>query len=1168
MSNPTSSNHLIEPSTYLPWSVEVVTAVPNAIMRMNDNEEPRKKRKKTATVLDSSRVSTGAVCPGWICLASSKGTLYIWPTNSSSNVNTTSIPMSPPAGAKKVGVEPPKYSLTLFHPSLTSSSGSGTPKRPPLVAITPAANDAVNVYAANPTTGSVIVWKVQQEDVRLFMTNPRTVNYAQTTMDLERAHDDGDDKQQKATSSAEDEYVTSLTVLNRQLIVLGTSKGGIFCCNQTTIPLSLHSQRMSANRSSRKSIVGLFFGGDGDSHPDPNRDSSPSMFHLPIPCAQEGASEFLSISEEGSIWHWRILPTVAASHRATTEALSVTSLKELFQENHTQSTTLGRVVPLQAKCLGNRIHVLVRTMHGGDDQTSENRLYWVRLMLDNSGKKAQVSWVDAQWLNRFPAPQDVNVMGLVLCENEMSYAAFHQKSGGVGGTVIVMALSDAPDELDEESATIYEVDLPMTEVPALLPRTFTNDVVTHGVTVFARSGLGLRIRVLPPSASSAMSPRSAARSNPMAVLKLTTHLRSAFAMAYQHQDVTNSNRPTLPPSLSEASSVDIEEAAIVAATQLHHKKDGWSATTVSVNDLEYHLAFIQWLRQNGLYRSFSNYGKWRLLALGQELAAFLELVAPTLSSNSSEWEQEQFSQLDLSRGVAVWLKQQLHMVLRQQDSHHYSLWCGWFSTAMATAMTYREERANISYDIPLNSKPPMVGSNSDDNQSTKVPVWTSHPVLQDIFGDLLQHWKMQKNVQVLPPKTVEVIITTALESFADSAASLNSERATGMYAQIKAMSIPLIRTLHPPLQGVPKKEQASKDDILAFQLSVQHDYYEAICEIAHDHENKHDKAHFRLEPLLQSSTQCQSTDYESGLSFGQFVLQWYSSRGLFGHTILYGRQCPEQDLNYILRNEERLRQYQWIQAIHRGDFDSAATSLLSQSDKSHQVTLSQTKLSLSLAKLANNVVLKESQSQQAAGESREQTIDNRLELVGVQKELLGDGESHSEEHLWSANRLLSLALDKADQTISSTSAKPKEDAIRYCYLGLLTCLTYENKDNQRRNAAQVWAKSIEVDWDSLWKDWFRSSNNLSSTVLAETVLDNTVFGGLLRECSDDQEAFAPVTYSSQMEYDILDRLGLSGSQGADALRRLLYNVATTFKDTETQEGEEGEPMEEDAIMVA
>ena len=131
------------------------------------------------------------------------------------------------------------------------------------------------------------------------------------------------------------------------------------------------------------------------------------------------------------------------------------------------------------------------------------------------------------------------------------------------------------------------------------------------------------------------------------------------------------------------------------------------------------------------------------MALGQEVAAFLELVAPTMSSTSSnEWEQEQFANLDLSRGVVIWLKQPLENVLRQQDMNRYSLWCGWFSTAMATAMTYREERSKAPYDIPPTDMPPMVGSNDNDSDSTKVPVWTSHPVLQSVFGDLLvPHYK-------------------------------------------------------------------------------------------------------------------------------------------------------------------------------------------------------------------------------------------------------------------------------------------------------------------------------------------------------------------------------------------------------------------------------------------
>jgi hypothetical protein len=499
---------------------------------------------------------------------------------------------------------------------------------------------------------------------------------------------------------------------------------------------------------------------------------------------------------------------------------------------------------------------------------------------------------------------------------------------------------------------------------------------------------------------------------------------------------------------------------------------------------------------------------------------------------------------------------------------HYQLWCGWFSTALATAMTYREERAAGLYDIAAAERPPMVSSSSGEGDHTsKVPVWTSHPVLQEVFKQLLNHWKKnpkQKSMQVLPPKTVEVIVKAALESFADSASSLRTNEALGDYSGVKELSIPVIRTLHPPL---PSQEPSNRDDLLAFQLAIRHDYYDGICKIAFDHETKDDTNHFRLETLLQSTSQCQSIDYETGCTFGQFVLQWHADRELYGHTIMFGRLCPNADLLNIFAREEGMRRHQWIESVYKGDYDGAASALISRTEKTHQATLSETKWALCMAKLSNQVVLKECPSKEAHAKLRDRKIDNKLELVGVQKELLEEGisglsKSQSEQHLWSAHRLLDLAMDKVDRATASGNKSRRENATRYCYLALLICITYDDLESQRRHAARVWAKSITVDWDNnLWTDWIQNENDLGSPELAETVLDKTVFGGLLKDCAEE-DALGPVTFSSEtMEREILEHLGLVGS--TESLRRLLFNVATYYRASSARE----EMQEDDTDVI-
>ena len=1198
---------LISPSTYRPWSVEIASAVPVSIARMNEStDEPRRKKTRMTTLLDASRITAGAVCPGWACLGSSKGYVYVWstsPINSttatttisssgSGSNNTNNALLSPgkhPHHQARAVIGAPKSSVTLFHPELAAPASSNNNNnnngdednnsKPMLMALTPASADAVFVYALQPASTSVFVWKVTLDHVlkasTLSLTN--MIGYATTTLPLQLQDDDDDDDDDDSADgrhpSGEDEYVTSLTVLDRHMIVMGTSRGGLICGTQTTIPVSLQAQRMSPTLPSANSRFSLmnFFSSLQQERDSNSNDGSANKFCVRLDPEdweegmngndEEETTELLAFSYLGTIVKWSITPTVAGSHRVLSEAKYVTSLPELMQE-HLGLDENHDTEPLAVERMGNRLHVIVRTtpkgtvMGGGDA-----RMYWVRLHVESSHPRDethQIHWVDCQWLNRFPAPHDVSVMGLVLSKNDLAYAAFHQGSGGVTSSVIVMALSESPDASDtsENATAIYEVDLPVNEVPALLPNTFTNDVVTHGCCVLARSGLGIRVRALPPASPATLSPRAAKRANPSAVLKLINHMRSSFQLAYQNQD--GSTGTALPPSLLEASPVDLEEAIIALATQLHVQQSsdgaGWSivSSALSSSGLEWHLAFINWLRQGGLYRFLTSYGKWRLLSLGQEVAAYQELISPTLASMTSDWEHDQFENLTLSNGgVAAWLKATLEVVLQTVNVEHYQLWCGWFSSALATAMTFREEQSLTPYDITSGSHPPpAVGSMNREENAARVPVWTSDSILQEIFGILFQYWNRNpKQYHILPSKTVEVCIRAGLIAFEDAAKSVPSEETDGRYSAIKKMSIPLLRTLHPMEQLAPPRPNKMTDDNLAFELAVRHEYYEGLCEIAHDHECKPDTNQFRLEPLLQSTSHCQSTDYDTDYNFGEFVMRWFANRELYGHTIVYGRLCPDSDLQQVLKSDERLHSHRWIQDVHKFDFNGATSSLMATAENTASVTLDEINWNLSMAKLANRVVKLEgstNRQQMQSVNEREKKIESNLELVGLQKELLkGEPDSQQNSHFWSASRLLDLALQKVDQA-SSDGISSKKDVVRLCVIGLIVSGTFQDPVERRDCAVQFWTKSIQADWVSEWAAWVRNEDDLSSSTLARTVLDSTVFGGLLRECDD--AALHAVKFSSEMMLEITENLGMARGGGRESLRRLLSSVLTSNED--------------------
>jgi hypothetical protein len=282
----TGLGQLIKPSAYLPWSVEIVTAVPVSIMRFGEDVEPKKKKKRMTTALDTAQINAGAVCRGWACLASPKGSVYVWPVGADS-YDAESLTASP---AKKGGIDPPKGCVALFHPSLLPPTNvdPSFENRPLLLALTPALNDgAVFVYACHPAHEYLLAWKVTHDDVKKATTTQRVPgHYAQVQLPLNRNDDDDEDDNDNREP---DETVVSLTVVDRQMVVLGTSSGGLILCTQSTVPVALQAQRLIPPKS-RKSF-GSFLFSSSKNDDLTSASSSQIIFSLPLPSTGEDSME-------------------------------------------------------------------------------------------------------------------------------------------------------------------------------------------------------------------------------------------------------------------------------------------------------------------------------------------------------------------------------------------------------------------------------------------------------------------------------------------------------------------------------------------------------------------------------------------------------------------------------------------------------------------------------------------------------------------------------------------------------------------------------------------------------------------------------------------------------------------------------------------------------------
>ena len=987
---------LIRPSPHIPWSVDVVSAVPKDLVEK------------------LPLAAAGASCGAWACLALRDGYFRVWQPRTKS--------LSEP-------LEPSKEYVKLYLPDLMCSD-----EETPLVALQSVDRDSALMYAAHPTSGILVLCKISRKDLKTKLPMPRPHTKVRIPMD-----------------KAEGETLTTLTA-QEGMVALGTAHGTVYWVTHTSVPVGLHVQKVeqSAGLLSR-----IFSTGD-------SRKSAVAAI-LPL-----DATEFLVLTKSGIVFQWKVTPTVASSHHAFFQATSLGNIAQDHGEIRHPS-----VVCAQMASDKETFHCLVTCGNGNDD---ESTLQWLDLHF-SSGK---LVLQHAKWLSRFADPTKVEVTGLACADNGNAYAAFSYNQGAV----IVMVLL-------REEGILQEVDLPMTQVPSLLPNMLVKDMVTHGCSAICSSGIGVRVRFLPQDVS-ALPPtkRTKFGSNPSVVQTLVSHLRSVFWQSYQELDHLQ-----LPPSLTKATLENLEEAIVAFCTELQYKGDASSAQ----NPLEWHKALIKLLQEGGLYRSLSYKARWRLLSIGQELAVFFSLPR---SSRSSEWHVQQFANLQ-SHEICDWLLD-LQTSEIQGGWEHAATWNEWLCASLEAATAYREEFANPFYDVVA--------------ENPQAPMWTSTPALQTVLLRQMEHWKRDPTAVELAH--VESVVRTALISYSESYKE-EDENSKSRYAKVKTLAISLLRLV------------SKGDDELAFDLSIQYNYFEGLCQMSIDHEKKRDGKSYSLDPLFATM---QGKDLLTGYTVSQFVLQWHTDAGLYGHAINYGQHSTE-DLDLIMKMDERLRPYRWVCAI-RQDYYTQATESCLDNCKAPESTLAANLWALSFAKLSNkleatrnNVVLQ-----------RQNNIERKLELVNAQQLLL-EGEDSSDvesSQLLSPEDLISMAMTQL------AKATNKDDRVRLCLIGLAVCTSLDDAASDQ--AAHVWAQTLQLDWD-LWMEWIRTQNDLTDVKLRAAVLDNTVFGALLMECRKD-EFLREVTFGRHIDSKIMDKLGERTVQ-----RELLRLLHSAISNTDSMSAE-------------
>ena len=680
------------------------------------------------------------------------------------------------------------------------------------------------------------------------------------------------------------------------------------------------------------------------------------------------------------------------------------SLKDLLEEQDIQV--------MQAASIKKEIHVVCSV---------NDKIYYVNLTVNESSLTLNKS----EWLCRFQS--SVQCTGIVATDDDMVYAIMTYPNE----SVTCLALNKS-----------MEVDLPVIQVSSVL--LLGKDSVTHGCQIVTSTGLLVRARWM--QLQNTVTPSNATH-NPM----LATHLSSTFWLWYRS---ATAGVP-IPPSLLTAKPFDLEAATIAVALQLQQAGD---ASTLK-NPMEWHLSFVTFLKQNGLYRSVSNQGRWTLLGIGQELA-----VHATLESNHP------LVQNLLPHGVATKLQLvQEHVLQYPTDQNH---WCVVLCVALQTAQQYRIEHAMDTYDI-LQEQP-----------SSKL--WTHQSTLQQVLVNQMEYWR--DSGTILDPTQVEVVAKATLSSF--------SESSHKHYELIKALAIPLVRVI--------------KDDVLAFNLSEEHCWYDGLCQLSLDH-RKED--YFQIDTLLK----------EWDESFGRFVLQWHSDRRKFGQVLRHGQHTPNL-LTEFLEADNRLHPYRWIHTGRMEDYDTAATQLMENAELSTK--LQDTKWALSMAMLSNKVSKSPSK--------RKKLIDAKLELVKAQEILSTD-----DGPLKSPEQLLHLVMDQVKESTAL------ENTIQLC----LTGLSIAKASDDLNKVSMVWSIAILKDQRD-WEYWIANSNNLTSTALRNTILDKTVFGGLWKAMQGLSLEYHSVQYDTPFEEKVIDALGFD-AVGQTEMKRLLRAVTSVVLTTTT-----------------
>lgn len=913
-------------------------------------------------------------------------------------------------------------------------------------------HQAVFVYLCHPTTGTVCLYQVTIQDLRL----------------LQQPHQQPHQKQQQhavqhscmaVCDLTEHEIISSFHVTTSRknqipIVLVGTTRGRVWWLQQSWTPpvLQIHTAPTEQASSFWNRLTTPLRGAAAAAAAVKEEDGSATIVATTV---SDNDSTLQAISAAGLILQWKI------------QTIAQRIVLDSFVTSHALQDGMGgrswRVVKAVAVSTSHTLlwHILV--------QHKKDRIYWMTL----SDLRAS----EPVWLNRFDA-KHVDLLGLIALDNNnhgMAYAAWTMSATKQTILMALVSKNNMVRELDWNLGTIVGL---------------YADPTFGACGVWMAEGVAVRARLAVTSLTTATTTTSSAHNTTTTTMTtpmelLVSHLRSAFWNAYQHPSMG----VELPPSLVHAHAEELEHAAVTVATELMVQPNRQGH---SYNPMEWHSALINVLQQGGVYTTLSQKCRWQLLGIGQQVAAYRALtkLKPAVSSNHNL----------AADNVAEWLQQVRRHV---GDSNAMALYLHYLCAALKAATEYREERLSSVYD--LDSKQLVAVEVNEE-----VPVWTSHPRLQDLLRAQVMDWT-QSSTTGVPVEQVERVVEGALLSRADEYAARSGEpMAAQFYASIQAEAVPLLRQV----KGINQDEKA-------FALSIEHLYFEGLCQIALDHEDRSDRDTYSLLPLFQELEG--KVGPASDLPFGSYVLQWHTDCGLLGHALKYGKYCPEA-LTTIVKQDDRMKPYQWIVASREGDFDLVAKSLVKAANNEN-VNLGQKKTLYNTARVANRVVEESERILSSPAKHRRLDIERNAERINAQ-EMLFESQS-TNVRLWSGENLVDYALSQIDKSEGT------ENKSRVCVAALGAAFSISSLDGSQSSAAKIWTKAILQDMP-YFQSLIASHDELSDQSIIKK-LKGTVFSSVVR-----YSAKLPVHIKyDAVELQVCDMFTGLGQDFVTELRRVL-----------------------------